>query len=120
LIRNTRIWVVEVNGKVKILIQVDYGQPDSREHHFLLEYIKVKSIMELFRRNINVLRLVIIQNDVTDAYLGCNIVAIRQQLMVIASLIEEISRKSTSVIDSTQALMKQLYTQETMMSTISV
>jgi hypothetical protein len=52
--------------------------------------------VELFRRN----RFVIINCDVIPAYLWYNIIAIQKQLMVIGSLITEISGECTSVTDS--------------------
>jgi hypothetical protein len=94
---------------------------DSRENHSLLEDIKAKYIMELFRGSSKPLRLdiLVIKSDVTDMHLGYNIFAIQQQLVDITSQIEETSRESTSVIDTTHALMKQLYGQETIVSPIS-
>jgi hypothetical protein len=45
-----------------------------------------------------------IKNDVTHANLGYDIIAIQQQFMTIASLIKELSGKSTSVIESTHRI----------------
>jgi hypothetical protein len=57
--------------------------------------------MELCRRNSDIYRLLIIKDDVLEAYFGYNIVAIQKHLIGIVSLIKEMSGKNTSVIYST-------------------
>jgi hypothetical protein len=74
--------------------------------------------MELFRINGKVLGFVTIEGDVIHAYLYCKIVAMQQQLMGIASLIEEMSGKSTPLIDSHIALINLFYSQGKMMATV--
>jgi hypothetical protein len=51
--------------------------------------------MELFKRINVVYMFVIMKNDVTNAYLGCKIVATQKQLIGISSVIYEISGRST-------------------------
>jgi hypothetical protein len=67
--------------------------------------------MELFRRNSKAFRFVITKHDVFHAYLGYSVVAIQRNLMGTASLIKEMSIKSTSVINSTHCIHKIIYAQ---------
>jgi hypothetical protein len=61
--------------------------------------------MELCTKYSTVWRYLVIISDEIHASLGCNITDI-QQLMGTASVIEEKSRKSTSVIDPTRCINK--------------
>jgi hypothetical protein len=64
--------------------------------------------MELFRSNNKIYRHVIIKGDMIYAYLCYNNVAIQEQLTGIALLIKEMSRKITSVTDTTHCINKEI------------
>jgi hypothetical protein len=60
--------------------------------------------MELFRRNSKVCSFVMVKGTVIHAYLVHNVTATRKQFTGTASMIEEISGKCTSAIDSTHCI----------------
>jgi hypothetical protein len=62
--------------------------------------------MALFIRNSKVQRFIILQDDVIHAYLGCNVVAIQNDLTGIASQIKKMPGKCTSGINSTHGINK--------------
>jgi hypothetical protein len=76
---------------------------DSRGSRSMLDEIQIHLRMELFRRNGEVRRFVVIKGHVVHAFLGHNFVPIQNQLTGIASLIKE--RLKREVLGRTNRLL---------------